>query len=76
MLDSPFGDETGIARLVGDWAAERVVRPSDPKSSARTPEELHRDAGVTITRDGIGAEAALRVFDRCSCPPPAPRTTR
>ena len=40
MLDSPFGDETGIARLVGDWAAERVVRPSDPKSSARTPEEL------------------------------------
>jgi glutamate/tyrosine decarboxylase-like PLP-dependent enzyme len=63
MAESPFGDETGIARLVGDWAAERVVRPTDPKSSARTPEELHHDAGVTITPGGIGAEAALRVFD-------------
>jgi len=30
MPESPFGDETGIARMVGDWAAERVVRPSDP----------------------------------------------
>jgi len=68
MPESPFGDETGIARLVGDWAAERVVRPTDPKSSARTPEELHRDAGITITRDGIGAEAALRVFDTVLVP--------
>jgi len=68
MPESPFGDETGIARMVGDWAAERVVRPTDPKSSARTPEELHRDAGVTITRDGIGAESALRVFDTVLVP--------
>jgi glutamate/tyrosine decarboxylase-like PLP-dependent enzyme len=68
MPESPFGDETGIARMVGDWAADRVVRPADPKSSARTPEELHRDAGVTITRYGIGAEAALRVFDTVLVP--------
>jgi glutamate/tyrosine decarboxylase-like PLP-dependent enzyme len=68
MPESPFGDETGIARLVGDWAADRVVRPTDPKSSARTPEELHHDAGVTITTDGIGAEAALRVFDTVLVP--------
>ena len=68
MPESPFGDETGIARMVGDWAADRVVRPSDPKWSARTPEELHHDAGVTISADGIGAEAALRVFDTVLVP--------
>ena len=68
MPDSPFGDETGIARLVGDWAAERVVRPSDPKWSARTPEELHRDAGVTVTAEGIGADEALRIFDSVLVP--------
>jgi glutamate/tyrosine decarboxylase-like PLP-dependent enzyme len=68
MPESPFGDETGIARLVGEWAADRVVRPTDPKTSARTPEELHREAGVTITRDGIGAEAALAVFDTVLVP--------
>jgi len=68
MPESPFGDETGIARMVGDWAADRVVRPSDPKWSARTPEELHHDAGVTISAGGIGAEAALRVFDTVLVP--------
>ncbi|MDA8434500.1 MAG: aminotransferase class V-fold PLP-dependent enzyme [Actinomycetales bacterium] len=68
MPESPFGDETGVARLVGDWAAERVVRPTDPKTSARTPDELHRDAGVTVTREGIGAEAALHVFDTVLVP--------
>jgi glutamate/tyrosine decarboxylase-like PLP-dependent enzyme len=54
--------------MVGDWAAERVVRPSDPKTSARTPEQLHRDAGVTITAEGIGAEAALDIFDTVLVP--------
>jgi len=68
MPESPFGDETGIARMVVDWAADRVVRPTDPKTSARTPEELHRDAGVTITPHGIGAKAALEVFDSVLVP--------
>ncbi|HEY4992792.1 MAG TPA: pyridoxal-dependent decarboxylase, partial [Nakamurella sp.] len=68
MTESAWGDETGIARLVVDWAAKRVVRHSDPKTSARDPEQLRAAAGATITAGGIGAAAALDVFDRVLTP--------
>jgi glutamate/tyrosine decarboxylase-like PLP-dependent enzyme len=61
---SVWGDESDIVTLAVQWSAERVVRHTDPLSTARTASELARDAGPTITAAGIGGEAALRVFDR------------
>lgn len=59
----PWGDETEAVALALDWAARRVVRPTDPKSTARPASELAAAAGATITPDGIGAAAAMAVFD-------------
>ncbi|WP_349897785.1 pyridoxal phosphate-dependent decarboxylase family protein [Parafrigoribacterium soli] len=63
-VHSVWGDESEVVQLALDWAARRVVRHTDPMSTARPASELAADAGATITADGIGGEAALRVFDR------------
>ncbi len=67
-LPSPWGDETATARMVLDWVSHRVVQPSDPKTSAVASDLLRVAAGPTITREGIGAAAALDVFDRVLVP--------
>jgi glutamate/tyrosine decarboxylase-like PLP-dependent enzyme len=59
-----WGDESAIVDLAVGWAARRVVRHTDPLSTARPASELLADAGPTITARGIGADAALDVFDR------------
>jgi glutamate/tyrosine decarboxylase-like PLP-dependent enzyme len=51
-----------------DWAARRVISPSDPKSTARRASELAAAAGRTVTPRGIGARAALAVFDEVLAP--------
>ncbi|MEO6944081.1 MAG: aminotransferase class V-fold PLP-dependent enzyme [Lacisediminihabitans sp.] len=63
-VHSVWGDESDIVKLAIDWTAQRVVRHTDPMSTARPASELAADAGPTITPAGIGGEAALRVFDR------------
>jgi glutamate/tyrosine decarboxylase-like PLP-dependent enzyme len=63
-VHSVWGDESDVVQLALDWAAQRVVRHTDPMTTARPASELAADAGATITADGIGGEAALRVFDR------------
>src|SRR5690349_19135793 len=63
-----WGDESAVVRGTLDWASSRVVRPSDPKSTARPAGQLVTDAGRTITPAGIGGEAALRVFDEVLVP--------
>lgn len=63
-VHSVWGDESDIVKLALDWTAQRVVRHTDPMSTARPASELAADAGRTITPSGIGGEAALRVFDR------------
>ncbi len=68
MTDAPWGDETEIVRMVVDWASARVVRPTDPTSTALGPERLRAAAGATVTPSGIGARAALDVFDRVLVP--------
>ncbi len=57
-----WGDESWIAREVLDWASNRVVRPTDPKTTARPASELAKDVGPTITPEGIGAHRALSLF--------------
>ena len=71
FTEPPFdvwGDETEIVKMSMEWAGRRVVRPSDPKSTARPASELAAAAGVMITPGGIGAEAALRIFDEVLVP--------
>lgn len=60
---SIWGDESAIVQLAVDWSAQRVVRHTDPLSTARSAAELSRAAGATVTAEGIGGEAALRVFN-------------
>jgi len=59
---SVWGDESDVVRLALEWAARRVVRPSDPKTTAHPAAELRAAAGQTITPAGIGGAEALRVF--------------
>ena len=63
-----WGDETPVVEAAIEWVRQRVVRPSDPKSTARPAAELAAAAGPTITRDGIGAADALRIFDEVLAP--------
>ena len=58
-----WGDESALVQLAVDWAAQRVVRHTDPLSTARPASELAAAAGHTITPQGIGGRAALQVFD-------------
>jgi glutamate/tyrosine decarboxylase-like PLP-dependent enzyme len=58
-----WADETEVVQQTVAWAAQRVVRPTDPKTTARPMSDLAAAAGRTITPAGIGGAAALRVFD-------------
>jgi glutamate/tyrosine decarboxylase-like PLP-dependent enzyme len=63
-----WGDELPAAEAIVQWAAGRVVRPSDPKTTARPASELAAAAGPTVTPAGIGWERALSVFDEVLVP--------
>ena len=57
-----WGDESEAVALAIRWATRRVVRHSDPKTTALPAGELSAAAGPTVTPAGIGAAEALRVF--------------
>ena len=57
-----WGDEYPVVREAVDWAAARVVRESNPKTTARSAAALREAAGQTVCAEGIGGSAALRVF--------------
>jgi glutamate/tyrosine decarboxylase-like PLP-dependent enzyme len=67
-LESVWGDETPVVEQAIDWVRKRVVRPSDPKTTARPAAELAAATGPTITADGIGGDRALRIFDEILAP--------
>ncbi|WP_310526253.1 pyridoxal-dependent decarboxylase [Nocardioides sp.] len=62
MTDDVWGDEYRVVREAMDWAEARVVRETDPKTTARSAEELREAAGQTVCAEGIGGHAALRLF--------------
>ncbi len=62
MTSDVWGDEYRVVREAMDWAEARVVRETDPKTTARSAEELREAAGQTVCPQGIGGLAALRVF--------------
>ncbi len=63
-----WGDESGAVLAAVAWAAGRVIRPTDPKTGARPSSEIAADAGPTVTPGGIGATAAMKVFDEVLVP--------
>ena len=62
VIHEIWGDETELVRAAVEWAAQRVVRPTDSKTTARPASELAAAAGRTVTPAGIGGTEALRVF--------------
>ncbi|MDO9352655.1 MAG: aminotransferase class V-fold PLP-dependent enzyme [Solirubrobacteraceae bacterium] len=63
-----WGDESGAVLAAVAWAAGRVIRPTDPKTGARPSDDIAADAGPTITAEGMGAVAAMKVFDEVLVP--------
>jgi L-2,4-diaminobutyrate decarboxylase len=60
------------AQGVFDYARDRLhARPRD-FAAARTPAEMQAAAGETVTEDGIGADAALRLFAETLAPASVP----
>lgn len=57
-----WGDEYRVVREAVDWAVGRVVRDTDPKTTARSAAELRQAVGQTVCPEGIGGQAALRAF--------------
>lgn len=58
-----FSDETAaLARSVLDYALERVRMDPPPLDGPKTKDELDVLVGPTVTPEGRGADAALRVF--------------
>ena len=51
-----------LASAVFDYALTRVRMDPPPLDGPRSPEELARQAGPTITEEGIGGLEALRIF--------------
>lgn len=51
-----------LAEKILDHAKRRVERDEIPLGSPRTAQELEELCGPTITRDGIGGDAALAMF--------------
>ncbi len=62
MSHEIWGDEGDVVQAAVEWAARRVVRPTDSKTTARPASELAAAVGPTITSAGLGGAEALRVF--------------
>lgn len=57
-----WGDETYTVDQLLDWVRDRVVRPSDPQTTAEPVSSLRAKVGTSITPMGLGGEAAMRLF--------------
>ena len=63
-MDNKFWThENEAVELSLEWAKERTVSGSDPKTTALTANELREKVGQTITEDGIGPKQALEIFE-------------
>jgi L-2,4-diaminobutyrate decarboxylase len=68
-----IGAETErIVRDVFDYLDRRLHQPPWPFSTPRTLEEMEAAAGETVTEDGIGGEAAMRLFAETLAPASVP----
>ena len=64
-----YTDETErVARAALGYARDRLRLHPVPLDGPRTAEELTEAAGATITEDGLGGEAAMRLFAEVLAP--------
>jgi len=63
-----WGDEREAVSLALQWAAAHTTVATDPKTTARSAEDLQAQVGETITESGIGAAAAMALFDEVLLP--------
>ena len=63
-MDNKFWTyENQAVELTLEWAKERTVSGSDPKTTALSAKELREKVGQTITDDGLGPKKALEIFE-------------
>ena len=63
-MDNKFWTyEDQAVELTLEWAKERTVSGSDPKTTALSAKELREKVGQTITDDGLGPKKALEIFE-------------
>ena len=69
-------DTERLAREILEYVRTRARLDPVPLDGPRSPEELRRDAGATVTEAGIGGSEALRCSARCSRRPASRSTIR
>ena len=67
-LPPVWGDERAGAAEILDWIHQRLARPADPLSTAKSAVELDALMGHPIPDDGIGSHEALRLFTEVIVP--------
>lgn len=63
-----WGDEDEIVAAAVDYTWRRITQAPDPMTGARPAADLAAAAGTAVTPGGIGAAAALGLFDRVLAP--------
>ncbi|MFI1507072.1 pyridoxal phosphate-dependent decarboxylase family protein [Streptomyces sp. NPDC020597] len=66
--DRVWGDEDEVVSAAVRYAWNRLKQDPDPVTGARPAADLAEAAGGTVTAPGIGAAAALGLFDRVLAP--------
>jgi glutamate/tyrosine decarboxylase-like PLP-dependent enzyme len=66
--DRVWGDEDEVVSAAVRYAWDRLKQDPDPVTGARPAADLAEAAGGTVTAPGIGAAAALGLFDRVLAP--------
>lgn len=61
-MADPWAFDEDLARQVLAWAEARLSKDPSPFTGARPRDELEAAAGRTITEEGLGVDAAFRVF--------------
>ncbi len=57
-----------LTEAVGRYSVDRMRLDPPPLDHPRTPDELRRACGVTITSEGLGGLEALRIFEEVLAP--------
>ena len=58
-----WNHEDEAVKLALDWAKNRTVSGSDPKTTALSNDQLKKIAGQTITEEGLGPNVAMDIFE-------------
>jgi glutamate/tyrosine decarboxylase-like PLP-dependent enzyme len=66
-MHQPQSDDK-LRKVIFEYASERLDFNPPPLDGPRSPDELKKEVGQTITEDGLGGEKALRLFAESLAP--------